>query len=92
MSDSPQNRPSRISLKSAEAASLSSSSSRLVLIIEVRASVGDEAIIIVNANDRKTPQTAPYVNGYCMECYRSKTAEDWQRIADTLSWAEQHLR
>jgi hypothetical protein len=32
------------------------------------------------------------VNGYFMECYRSKTAEDWQRIGDTLSWAEQHLR
>lgn len=66
--------------------------SRLALIKEARAAVGDEAIIIVNANDRKTPQTAPYVNGYFMECCRSETAEDWQGIADTLSWAEQHLR
>jgi len=70
----------------------SDDASRLALVQEVRAAVGDGALIIVNANDRKTPRTAPYVNGYFMECYRSKTAADWRRIADTLSWAEQHLR
>ena len=50
------------------------------------------ANIIANANDRKTPHTAPYINGYFMECYRSRTADDWRRISDTLVWAEQHLR
>jgi hypothetical protein len=27
-----------------------------------------------------------------MECYRSKTPKDWQRIAETLKWAEVNLR
>ena len=38
------------------------------------------------------PRTASYVNGLFMECYRSKTPEDWQRIATTLRWAETNLR
>lgn len=70
----------------------SDDASRVALVKEIRASIGDEAIILANANDRQTPQTAPYINGYFMECYRSKTAADWKRIADTLAWAEGHLR
>ena len=70
----------------------SDDASRLELIREVRQAVGERAIIIVNANDRQTPQTAPFINGYFMECYRSQTAEDWKTIADTLAWAETHLR
>jgi hypothetical protein len=66
--------------------------SRLALIQEVRRAVGNKALILCNANDRTTPQTAPYINGYFMECYRSKTAQDWKRIADTLVWAEKNLR
>ena len=65
---------------------------RLALVKAIRARIGEDALILVNANDRTTPQTAPFVNGYFMECYRSKTAQDWQRIASTLTWAEQHLR
>ncbi|MHB0958267.1 MAG: putative glycoside hydrolase [Pirellulaceae bacterium] len=70
----------------------SDDASRLALIQEVREAVGKEAIILANANDRQTPQTAPYINGYFMECYKSQTAKDWQEIADTLAWAEAHLR
>ena len=70
----------------------SDDASRLALIREVRAAIGDKAIILANANDRQTPQTAPYINGYFMECTESKTAQDWQRIADTLAWAEVNLR
>jgi hypothetical protein len=66
--------------------------SRLALIQEVRGAIGDKAIILANANDRQTPQTAPYINGYFMECTESKTARDWERIAATLAWAEDHLR
>jgi hypothetical protein len=66
--------------------------SRLALVKELRRAIGDDALIICNANDRTTPQTAPYINGYFMECYRSETADDWKRIADTLDWAEEHLR
>jgi hypothetical protein len=65
---------------------------RLALIKEIRESIGDKALILANANDRTTPRTAPFINGYFMECYRSNTAEDWQRIATTLIWAEANLR
>jgi hypothetical protein len=65
---------------------------RLALIRQIRAAIGPGALILANANDHTTPRTAPYVNGYFMECYRSKTVEDWQRIASTLAWAESHLR
>lgn len=65
---------------------------RLALIKAVRAAVGEKALVIANVNDIVRPLTSPYLNGYFMECYRSHTPEDWQRIADTLSWAEKHLR
>lgn len=48
----------------------------LALVREVRDAVGADAIILANANDRKTPQTAAYINGYFMECTRNRTAED----------------
>lgn len=65
---------------------------RLALVTRIRKEIGKEALILVNANDRQTPKTAPYINGYFMECYRTKTSEDWKRIADTLQWAEKNLR
>lgn len=65
---------------------------RLRLVKAIRESIGDRALILANANDRQTLQTAPFINGYFMECYRSQTVKDWQRIADTLRWAEVHLR
>ena len=64
----------------------------VTLARRVREAVGREALILVNANDRVIPRTAPYVNGIFMECYRSQTPEDWQRISDTLRWAEANLR
>ena len=66
--------------------------SRLELVKLVRETIGDKHLIITNPNDRTTPRTAPYINGYFMECYRSKTPKDWQRIAATLKWAEVNLR
>jgi hypothetical protein len=65
---------------------------RLALVRAIRARIGEGALILANANDRTTPRTAPYLNGYFMECYRSQTAADWARIAETLQWAEGHLR
>ena len=65
---------------------------RVALIKVIRNHIGDKALILANTNDRRTPKTAPYINGYFMECYRSRTAKDWQRIADTLTWAEKSLR
>lgn len=65
---------------------------RLDLIREMRAAIGEDALVLVNANDRTSPMTAAYINGHFMECYRSKSAEDWKRIEDTLVWSETHLR
>jgi hypothetical protein len=65
---------------------------RVALVQKVRAAIGPEALILVNANDRVIPRTATYVNGLYMECYRSQTPEDWQGISDTLRWAETNLR
>lgn len=65
---------------------------RVALAREVRAAIGEEALILVNSNDREVPGSARYVNGLFMECYRSATAEDWERIERTLGWAEAHLR
>ena len=65
---------------------------RLALVRAVREAVGPDALILANANDHTTPRTAPFINGYFMECYRSKNATDWARISKTLSWAERNLR
>jgi hypothetical protein len=65
--------------------------SRLSLVKTVRQAIGSKHLIIANANDRTTPKTAPYINGYFMECYRSRTPKDWDRIEATLKWAEKNL-
>lgn len=65
---------------------------RVSLVQKVRAAIGPQALILVNANDRIIPRTASHVNGLFMECYRSQTPEDWKRISDTLRWAEANLR
>jgi hypothetical protein len=65
---------------------------RLSLVKAVRKAIGNGYLIITNTNDRTAPWSAPYINGYFMECTRSKTAADWKRIAATLKWAEKNLR
>lgn len=65
---------------------------RLALVKLVREAIGDKYLIITNTNDRTAPQSAPYINGYFMECTRSKSADDFKRIAATLKWAERNLR
>ncbi|WOO40285.1 putative glycoside hydrolase [Rubellicoccus peritrichatus] len=65
---------------------------RLLLLQEVRAAIGEDALILVNANDRHSPKSASYINGHFMECYRSQGKKDWKRIEDALVWAEAHLR
>ena len=65
---------------------------RVALAKAVREAIGPNALILANANDRQTPRTAPLINGFFMECYRSKTPGDWRRIAQTLEWAQKNLR
>jgi len=42
--------------------------------------------------DRRAPRSAAYVNGLFMECTRTRSPDDWRRIAHALAWAESHLR
>jgi len=65
---------------------------RLALVKAVRETIGDKYLIITNTNERTAPQSALYINGYFMECTRSRTPADWERIAATLRWAEKNLR
>lgn len=65
---------------------------RLRLIQEIRTAIGEKPLVLVNSNDRKIPLTASHVNGLFMECTRTKTPADWQKIAATLEWAERSLR
>ena len=65
---------------------------RLSLVKAVREAIGDKYLIITNTNESTAPQSAPYINGYFMECTRSKTAADWKMISATLQWAEKNLR
>jgi hypothetical protein len=65
---------------------------RLALIKTVRNAVGDAALILANVNERPRPLTSPYINGYYMECTRTVTPKDWNRIASTLQYAETTLR
>jgi len=64
----------------------------VALIRRVREAIGAEALILVNSNDRTIPKTSSEINGLYMECYRSATPKDWQRISETLRWAETNLR
>ena len=65
---------------------------RLALVGTIRQRIGEYALVLANANDRVTPKSAPFINGYFMECFRSQTVADWKRMADTLTWAEKNLR
>ena len=65
---------------------------RLALLEKIRSAIGEEALIIVNANDRQVPRSAPYVNGLFMEVGSSTAADDWERYRANLKWAEDNLR
>lgn len=65
---------------------------RLQLIRRIREAIGQEALVMVNSNDLPIPLTGPHINGLYMECWRTKSPEDWKRISETLRWAETNLR
>ena len=73
------------------------SEARLSILRKIRAVVGDDFLILVNANMRQIPKSAPYVNGIFMECYKQEHSRGYSldqilQIEETLLWAEQHLR
>ena len=70
---------------------------RLAILRKIREQVGDDFLILVNANMRQIPQSAPYVNGLFMECYKQEHDKGYNldqilQMEKTLLWAEQHLR
>ena len=73
------------------------SEARLSILRKIREQVRDDFLILVNANMRQIPKSAPYVNGIFMECYkpehdRGYNPDEILRMEKTLLWAEQHLR
>jgi hypothetical protein len=62
------------------------------LLTLLRQTVGDDALILINCNDRIAPRSAGLVNGIYLECYRTKTADDWKRVEAALAFAEEHVR
>ena len=70
---------------------------RLAILRKIRSQVDEDFLILVNANTRQIPKSAPYVNGIFMECYKQEYAKGYSleqilQIEETLLWAEQHLR
>ena len=70
---------------------------RLAILRKIREQVDDDFLILVNANMRQIPKSAPYVNGLFMECYKQAHAKGYNlnqilQMEKTLLWAEQHLR
>jgi hypothetical protein len=75
---------------------------RLALLKTVRDAIGPDALIVVNANLQRVPKSAQYINGLFLEncfqhqrggpCLGPMTLQDWTLIANSLVWAETHLR
>lgn len=62
----------------------------------VREAIGDEALIVVNSNNRRTPASARDINGLYMEGFNSPfwpaDAAGWTTAEGNVQWAEQNLR
>ena len=70
---------------------------RLAILRKIREQVADDFLILVNANMRQIPKSAPDVNGLFMECYKPEHDKGYNlnqilQMEKTLLWAEQHLR
>ena len=69
---------------------------RKQILQRIRAAVGEDFLVIVNPNRRKTPIAAPYINGLFMETVRDHeggyTRQGLMQIENTLRWAEEKLR
>ena len=73
------------------------SEARLTLLHKIREQAGDDFLILVNANIRQIPKSAPYVNGIFMECYKQEHDKGYNldqilQMEQTLLWAERHLK
>ena len=73
------------------------SEARLSILQKIRAQVSNDFLILVNANMRQIPKSAPSVNGIYMECYKPEYNKGYNidqilQMEKTLLWAEQHLK
>ena len=71
-------------------------SARDVIIRRIREAVGEDFLILVNANRSKPHRAAPYINGLYMETVRDAatgyTHAGLRGIESTMLWAENTLR
>ena len=65
---------------------------RTALAAEVRATVGEAAILVANTNDRRPEKSARYLNGMYMEGFGAPYFLDWRKAAFDLAWGAAHLR
>jgi len=70
---------------------------RVNILKKIRGLVGDDFLIMVNANKNKVPLSAPYINGLYMEAGKDDyakgyTADELKKIEETLYWAEGALK
>jgi len=69
---------------------------RDVIIRRIREAVGEDFLILVNANRSKPHRAAPYINGLQMETVRDSakgyTYQGLMRIESTMLWAKNTLR
>lgn len=69
---------------------------RAAILRRIRAEVGDDFLIVVNAGRNKLMQAAPYINGLFMGTGRDRddgyTDNGLREIESTLRWAEENLR
>ena len=69
---------------------------RATILRRIRAEVGDDFLIVVNAGRNKLMQAAPYINGLFMGTGRDRddgyTDNGLREIESTLRWAEENLR
>lgn len=64
---------------------------RVDLISRIRSKIGSK-LLLVNSNQLKRPNMAPYINGLYMEVWQSSTPEHMQLVSDTLRWAEENVQ
>ena len=69
---------------------------RDVIIRRIREAVGEDFLILVNANRSKPQRAAPYINGLFMETVRDSAAgytyQGLREIESTMLWVENTLR
>lgn len=70
-------------------------SHKVELLKSIRSAIGNDRLIMVNANASKLVRSAPYINGLFMEAQAEKKPYDkkqWENIIGVLTWAESNLR